>query len=80
VLSVDGTKVDDTKAYMVAGIRPYCITVSSKGNVAVLTNQGGNQSDTDIITVIDLKKNPPRIVDSISVGQYPEGATFSPDG
>src|SRR5262249_10370544 len=63
VLSVDGTKVTDTQAYMVAGIRPYSISVSPKGDLAVLTNQGGGQGDTDIISVIDLKKNPPRIVE-----------------
>ena len=80
VLTVDGTKVEDSKAYMVAGIRPYSISISPKGDVAVLTNQGGGQGDTDIITVIDLKKNPPRIVDSLSVGQIPEAAAFSPDG
>jgi DNA-binding beta-propeller fold protein YncE len=80
VLAVDGAKVEDTKAYMVAGIRPYSISISPKGDVAVLTNQGGGQGDTDIISVIDLKRNPPRIVDSISVGQIPEGATMSPDG
>lgn len=80
VLSVDGTKVEDTKAYMVAGVRPYSISISSKGDLAVLTNQGGGQGDTDIISVIDLKKNPPRIVQSLPVGQIPEGATFSPDG
>jgi DNA-binding beta-propeller fold protein YncE len=80
VLSVDGAKIEDTKAYMVAGIRPYSIAISSKGDVAVLTNQGGGQGDTDIISVIDLKRNPPRIVDSLSVGQIPEGATMSPDG
>jgi DNA-binding beta-propeller fold protein YncE len=80
VLSVDGAKVEDTKAFMVAGVRPYSISVSSKGDLAVLTNQGGGQGDTDIISVIDLKKNPPRIVQSLPVGQIPEGATFSPDG
>jgi DNA-binding beta-propeller fold protein YncE len=80
VLSVDGSKVEDTKAYMVAGIRPYSISISSKGDLAVLTNQGGGQGDTDIVSVIDLKKNPPRIVQSLSVGQIPEGVTFSPDG
>jgi DNA-binding beta-propeller fold protein YncE len=80
VLSVDGSKVEDTKGYMVAGVRPYSISISSKGDLAVLTNQGGGQGDTDIITVIDLKRNPPRIVESHSVGQIPEGATFSPDG
>jgi DNA-binding beta-propeller fold protein YncE len=80
VLSVDGSKVEDTKAYMVAGIRPYSISVSPKGDLAVVVNQGGGQGDTDVISVIDLKKNPPRIVESHSVGQIPEGVAFSPDG
>ena len=80
VLSIDGAKVEDTKRYMVASIRPYSISISPKGDVAVLTNQGGGQGDADVITVIDLKQNPPRIVDTISVGQTPEGATMSPDG
>lgn len=80
VLNIDGSKVEDSKAFMVAGVRPYSISISSKGDVAVLTNQGSGQGDTDLITVIDLKVNPPRIVDTISVEQIPEGATLSPDG
>jgi DNA-binding beta-propeller fold protein YncE len=80
LLSVDGSKVEDTKKYMVGGIRPYSISISPKGDVAVLTNQGGGQGDIDTITVIDLKQNPPRLVDTIPVGQSPEGATMSPDG
>src|SRR5262249_40203305 len=68
------------KRYMVASIRPYSISISPKGNVAVLTNQGGGQGDSDVISVIDLKQNPPRIVDNINVGQIPEGAAMSPDG
>ena len=80
MLSVDGTKVEDTQAFMVAGVRPYSISISPKGDIAVLTNQGGGQGDTDIISVIDLKKSPPRIVESHSVGQIPEGTAFSHDG
>ena len=80
VLSVDGAKVEDTKRYMVASIRPYSIAISKKGDVAVLTNQGGGQGDNDVISIIDLKQNPPRIVDNITVGQIPEGAAMSPDG
>jgi DNA-binding beta-propeller fold protein YncE len=80
VLSVDGSKVEDTKKHMVGGIRPYSLSISSKGDVAVFGNQGGGQGDTDIINVIDLKQNPPRIVDSIAVGQTPEGVGMSPDG
>ncbi|MBI4365877.1 MAG: YncE family protein [Deltaproteobacteria bacterium] len=80
LLSVDGNKVEDTKKFMVGGFRPYSFAISPKGDVAVLTNQGGGQGDIDVITVIDLKQNPPRLVDTISVGQTPEGATMSPDG
>lgn len=80
VLSVDGNKVEDTKKFMVAGFRPYSVSISPQGNVAVLSNQGGGQGDTDLLSVIDLKVNPPRIVDTISVEQIPEGVTMSPDG
>jgi DNA-binding beta-propeller fold protein YncE len=80
LLSVDGNKVEDTKKYMVAGFRPYALSISPKGTVAVLVNQGGGQGDTDMISVIDLKQNPPRIVETISVEQIPEGAAMSPDG
>jgi DNA-binding beta-propeller fold protein YncE len=80
VLNVDGDKVTDSKQYMVGGIRPYSLAVGPKGDVAVFGNQGGGQGDTDVINVIDLKQNPPRIVDSIAVGQTPEGVFMSPDG
>jgi len=80
VLSVNGTKIEDTKQFMVGGIRPYAIDISSKGDVAVLVNQGGGVGDIDTINVIDLKMSPPRIVDTISVGQIPEGVAISPDG
>ncbi len=80
VLSIEGSKVEDTKAYMVGGVRPYSISISPKGDLAVVTNQGGGQGDTDTISVIDLMQDPPRIVESHSVGQIPEGVSFSPDG
>ncbi len=80
VLSVDGNKVEDTKKFMVAGFRPYSVSISPKGTVAVLSNQGGGQGDNDALSVIDLKVTPPRIVDTIAVEQIPEGVTMSPDG
>lgn len=80
VLSVDGNKVEDTKRFMVGGIRPYSLEISPKGDVAVFGNQGGGQGDIDVINVVDLKMNPPRIVDTISVGQTPEGVGMSHDG
>jgi DNA-binding beta-propeller fold protein YncE len=80
VLAVDGTKVEDTKRFMVGGFRPYSMEISSKGDIAVFGNQGGGQGDDDVINVVDLRANPPRIVDTISVGQTPEGVGMSRDG
>jgi len=77
---VDGTKVEDSKKFMVGGIRPYSIDVSANGNVAVFSDQGGGQGDIDVINVIDLAAKPPRIVDTVSVGQTPEGVAMSQDG
>lgn len=80
ILSVDGNKVEDSKKFMVGGVRPYSLEISAKGDVAVFTNQGGGQGDIDVISIVDLKTKPPRIVDTISVGQTPEGVAMSGDG
>ncbi|MGA9034616.1 MAG: YncE family protein, partial [Pseudolabrys sp.] len=80
ILSVDGNTIQDSKAFMMGGVRPYSLEISSKGDVAVVSNQGGGQGDIDTITVIDLKAKPPRVVDTISVGQTPEGVGMSGDG
>ena len=80
ILSIDGTKVEDTKKFMVGGFRPYSLVISPKGDVAVFGNQGGGQGDADQINVVDLKSNPPRIVEAITVGQTPEGVSMAPDG
>lgn len=80
VLSVDGSKVEYTKRDLGAGLRPYGIDVSSKGDVAVVANIGTSLGDTDTVSVIDIAAKPPRVVDTISVGQTPEGLKLSPDG
>jgi DNA-binding beta-propeller fold protein YncE len=80
ILSVDGNKVEDSKMFMVGGIRPYSLEISARGDIAVFSDQGGGQGDIDVINVIDLKSKPPRVVDTISVGQTPEGVAMSSDG
>jgi hypothetical protein len=80
VLSIDGGTVQYTKRDMVAAIRPYSIEISSKGDVAVFGHQGGGTGDADTISVIDMKASPPRIVDTITVGQTPEGVSMTADG
>lgn len=80
VLSVDGSKVEYTKRDLGAGLRPYGIDISSKGDAAVVANIGTSGGDTDTVSVIDMAAKPPRVVDTISVGQTPEGLKLSPDG
>jgi len=80
VLSIEGTKVVYAKRDLNAGLRPYGLDICSPGNIAVVANIGIGQGDEDTISVIDLQAKPPRIIDTITVGQTPEGIACSPDG
>jgi DNA-binding beta-propeller fold protein YncE len=80
VLSVDGTKVEYTKRDINAGLRPYGIDVASSGAFAAVANIGRGGGDADTVSLIDLRASPPRVVDTITVGQTPEGIKVSPDG
>jgi DNA-binding beta-propeller fold protein YncE len=80
VLSIDGTKVEYTKRDLAAGLRPYGLDIARNGAVAVVASIGRNLGDNDSVSVIDIRANPPRVVETISVGQTPEGIKLSPDG
>jgi DNA-binding beta-propeller fold protein YncE len=80
VLSVDGTKVEYTKRDMNAGLRPYGMDIAKAGDYAVVANIGRGGGDSDTVSVIDMKLNPSRVVNTITVGQTPEGIKISPDG
>jgi hypothetical protein len=80
VLSIDGTRVEYTKRDLNAGLRPYGLDMSSTGDVAVVANIGRGQGDADTISVIDMKAAPPRVANTVTVGQTPEGIKISPDG
>ena len=80
ILSIDGNKVRTPRSSWSAASGPTASSISPKGDVAVFGNQGGGQGDSDQINVVDLKTNPPRIVEAISVGQTPEGVSMAPDG
>jgi DNA-binding beta-propeller fold protein YncE len=80
VLAIDGTKVEYTKRDVNAGLRPYGIDISPKGDFAAVANIGANQGDIDTISLIDVRAKPPRVVETVSVGQTPEGIKVSPDG
>ncbi len=80
VLSIDGNKVEYTKRDMNAGLRPYGIDMSSKGDYAMVANIGIGQGDDDTISLIDMAAKVPRVVNTLTVGQTPEGIKISPDG
>ena len=80
VLTVDGTKVEHSKRDLSAGMRPYGLDVSADGSIAVVANIGRGQGDSDTVSVIDLQAQPFRVVETVVVGQTPEGIVLSPDG
>jgi DNA-binding beta-propeller fold protein YncE len=80
MLTIDGTKVAYTKRDMNAGLRPYGVDIASTGAVAAVANIGRGGGDSDTVSLIDLRAKPPRVVDTITVGQTPEGLKMSPDG
>ncbi|SDG95976.1 lactonase family protein [Propionivibrio dicarboxylicus] len=80
VLAVDGLRVTATSRDLYPGQRPDCIDVRAQGDFAVVANIGKGQGDADTLSLIDLSVEPPRVIDTVSVGQTPEGAFFSPDG
>jgi len=80
VLSIDGTKVEYTKRDIYAGLRPYGVDIASDGKIAVVANIGKGGGDADTVSVIDLEAKPPRVVETTTVGQTPEGIKISPDG
>src|SRR5262245_44912623 len=79
VLSIDGTKVEYTKRDLNAGLRPYGLDISGDGKYAAVANIGRGGGDADTVSLIDLAAKPPRVVDTITVGQTPEGIKISPD-
>jgi YVTN family beta-propeller protein len=80
VLSISGTNVEYTKRDMYPGQRPYGIDICAPGAIAVVASIGLGQGDEDTISVIDVQARPPRVIETISVGQTPEGITCSRDG
>ena len=80
MLSIDGSKVEKVGRDFATGIRPYGIGIVPDGSAAVVANIGRGLGDVDTVSLIDLVANPPRVVDTVSVGPLPEGLRLSPDG
>lgn len=80
LLSIDGNKVALAGRDLRAGLRPYGADISRDGRIAVTANVGPGNGDNDTLSVIDMAAQPPRVVDTLTVGQTPEGIKLSPDG
>lgn len=80
VLTIDGQRVEVVKRKLTTAVRPYGADISPDGTIAVVANLGRTDGDVDSISVIDMTASPFRVVDTITVGQTPEGILFAPDG
>jgi len=80
LLSIDGTKVESANRDFAAGLRPYGADIAPDGGIVVVANIGRGVGDSDTVSVIDMRLQPPRTVNTITVGPVPEGIKLSPDG
>ncbi|MBY0382921.1 MAG: YncE family protein [Xanthobacteraceae bacterium] len=82
VLSIDGSKVEYTKRDVGAGLRPYGIDITPRGDAIVVADMGLNNGngDADTVSIIDPNAKPPKTVSTFTVGTTPEGMKLSPDG
>ena len=80
VLHIEGDTVTIDKRPLTAGVRPYTIALSGTGKFAAVSNMGRGDGDVDTVSLIDISREPYRVVDTLAVGGSPEGLRFSPDG
>lgn len=80
VLAINGETVRDTGRTMVAGNRPQAMVLCANTGLGVVANQGLDQGDQDTISLFDSRAQPPRVVDTVGVGQMPTGLACSADG
>lgn len=79
VLKIDGATVTKTDRDLAPGQRPYGMAIAPNGAWAVVANIGRGLGDADTVSLIDLAREPYRVVDTITVGQTPEGIMTAPD-
>jgi DNA-binding beta-propeller fold protein YncE len=80
VLAVSGAAVTYTKRDFAGGFKPYGLVITPGGDLAFAANVGaGATGGVDVISVIDLTQNPPRVIDQVVAGPTVEGIALSPD-
>jgi DNA-binding beta-propeller fold protein YncE len=80
VLAIDGANVTLTGRLARSGIRPYSIDIAPRGDVAIVGDLGTSSGDNNTVSILDLQHGPAHVVNTIMVGQTPEGLKLSPDG
>ncbi|WP_407530263.1 YncE family protein [Methylobacterium oryzisoli] len=84
ILNVDSDgKITYYKKDLPVGLWPYNVAVSPDGNIALTADNGfsgASDGNVDTVSVIDLKAEPPRVIDKVVVGDGPEGIAISPKG
>jgi DNA-binding beta-propeller fold protein YncE len=80
VLNINEDKVEVDKRDISVGTRPYGITMSPHGRWAAVANIGRGAGDIDTVSIIDMNRPQIRNIDTVAVGQTPEGIMASPDG
>jgi DNA-binding beta-propeller fold protein YncE len=80
VLAIDGDKVTyDSTMDIPTGANPYNLALTPDGSLGFVVNNGvrGNNAS---ITVFDARGPHPRVVDTLAIGDGPEGFAMAPDG
>jgi DNA-binding beta-propeller fold protein YncE len=82
ILDVADGKVSYSKIDLPTGLMPYNVVVTPDSKLALTADQGSLDPDgsVDDVTVIDLEAQPPRVIDRVAVGDFPEGLAISPKG
>nr|ART90332.1 hypothetical protein [uncultured bacterium] len=83
VLTIDGLTVTNVGQDLPVGPYPFNLDITPNGDLAIVANTGkGGRSDgnIDTVSIIDLKSNPVRVIDHVTVGDGPEGIVVSPTG
>lgn len=80
VLTLDGDKVTyDSALDIPTGANPYNLALTPDGTMGFVVNNGvrGNNAS---ITVFDARGPHPRVVNTLAIGDGPEGFAVAPDG
>lgn len=82
VIVVEGDTLRRAGRDITTGVNPYGLVITPDGRSAVVANIGRGQGDADTISLIDLTGPVAtwRVVETVTVGQTPEGLALNRDG